>query len=276
VAELPVINGHLLAKLERCASAPASYEPGTQVQVFPSEARELARYMDAARELAGELGDVEALFDLQQRRVREAVGRWQAQRPEERALTHPDLGELLGWLLARLDEVEALTRDVDGGFIDPDVDIPVGEILRALHEPTVWSRPAPIRFAEVDAAGGGRRPAMAAPRRPCPTCSGPSRETVGMVCQTCGTDYGAAEPNVLQKAGLAMAGVHGTARHAICRRARLDAWLVALKRGVARPAVGGTLGGEDCDAIVDAAVGCVFDVMREWAAELDEPEGRKA
>lgn len=24
---------------------------------------------------------------------------------------------------------------------------------------------------------------------PCPTCSGPIRETVGMVCQTCGTDY---------------------------------------------------------------------------------------
>ena len=26
---------------------------------------------------------------------------------------------------------------------------------------------------------------------PCPTCSGPIRETVGLVCQTCGTDYGA-------------------------------------------------------------------------------------
>jgi hypothetical protein len=25
---------------------------------------------------------------------------------------------------------------------------------------------------------------------PCPTCSGTVRETVGMVCQTCGTDYG--------------------------------------------------------------------------------------
>lgn len=25
----------------------------------------------------------------------------------------------------------------------------------------------------------------------CPTCSGPIRETVGMVCQTCGTDYAA-------------------------------------------------------------------------------------
>ena len=24
---------------------------------------------------------------------------------------------------------------------------------------------------------------------PCPTCTGPTRETVGMVCQTCGTDY---------------------------------------------------------------------------------------
>lgn len=27
-------------------------------------------------------------------------------------------------------------------------------------------------------------------RAGCPTCSGPVRETVGMVCQTCGTDYG--------------------------------------------------------------------------------------
>jgi hypothetical protein len=29
----------------------------------------------------------------------------------------------------------------------------------------------------------------------CPTCSGPSRETVGMVCQTCGTDYATPEPD---------------------------------------------------------------------------------
>ena len=33
-------------------------------------------------------------------------------------------------------------------------------------------------------------PAEPAPAE-CPTCSGPSRETVGMVCQTCGTDYAA-------------------------------------------------------------------------------------
>ena len=28
----------------------------------------------------------------------------------------------------------------------------------------------------------------------CPTCQGPSRETVGMVCQTCRTDYGVSRP----------------------------------------------------------------------------------
>jgi hypothetical protein len=31
-------------------------------------------------------------------------------------------------------------------------------------------------------------------RLPCPTCSGPVRETVGMVCQTCGTDYSTTPP----------------------------------------------------------------------------------
>ena len=30
----------------------------------------------------------------------------------------------------------------------------------------------------------------------CPTCSGPFRETVGMVCQTCGTDYAPADPGI--------------------------------------------------------------------------------
>jgi hypothetical protein len=29
---------------------------------------------------------------------------------------------------------------------------------------------------------------------PCPTCTGRLRETVGMVCQTCGTDYGPTAP----------------------------------------------------------------------------------
>lgn len=42
-------------------------------------------------------------------------------------------------------------------------------------------------FATINALiAMGWRPAPT----PCPACSGPSRETVGMVCQTCGTDYG--------------------------------------------------------------------------------------
>lgn len=28
----------------------------------------------------------------------------------------------------------------------------------------------------------------------CPTCTGPTRETVGLVCQTCGRDYGDPAP----------------------------------------------------------------------------------
>jgi hypothetical protein len=35
-------------------------------------------------------------------------------------------------------------------------------------------------------------------RLPCPTCSGPVRETVGMVCQTCGTDYSTSPPLRIQ------------------------------------------------------------------------------
>jgi hypothetical protein len=36
-------------------------------------------------------------------------------------------------------------------------------------------------------------------RLPCPTCSGPVRETVGMVCQTCGTDYSTSPPLHIQQ-----------------------------------------------------------------------------
>ena len=37
---------------------------------------------------------------------------------------------------------------------------------------------------------------MSIHRLPCPTCSWPNRETVGMVCQTCGWDYSRGEkPN---------------------------------------------------------------------------------
>lgn len=48
-------------------------------------------------------------------------------------------------------------------------------------------------------------PASSAP--PCPTCSWPQRSTVDMVCQTCGTDYGAGatpEPRIFDGPALVM------------------------------------------------------------------------
>ena len=46
---------------------------------------------------------------------------------------------------------------------------------------------------------------------PCPTCSGPSRETVGMICQTCGTDYGPAMSDLDLDAFNAVLEAHPTA-----------------------------------------------------------------
>lgn len=73
-------------------------------------------------------------------------------------------------------------------------------LLRELHEqligPVYESRATRRRTCPTcqhDAPALGHD--TAAPRcmyhraEPCPTCSGPIRETVGMVCQTCGTDY---------------------------------------------------------------------------------------
>lgn len=44
-------------------------------------------------------------------------------------------------IFQRLERVEALTKDTDGGDVDPDAEIPVGEIRRALDEPIMASRP---------------------------------------------------------------------------------------------------------------------------------------
>ena len=78
------------------------------------------------------------------------------------------------WYKARVAELEAIVAEVraladeawEDGRHNPVFDTVDAEHLRAI----------------LDAPKG-------ATESPCPTCSGPSRETVGMVCQTCGTDY---------------------------------------------------------------------------------------
>lgn len=59
--------------------------------------------------LTRELDTLHRLFDMQQERMREATELWRSEDPERRALTLPDLGDLLKWLMDRADRLrEAL------------------------------------------------------------------------------------------------------------------------------------------------------------------------
>lgn len=83
---------------------------------------------------AEEVAHMRALFDMQWQRMREATDRWRAEDPEARALIMPDLGDLLQWLMAKLDSVTA-QRNVP----------PAELVAAALHyaEGTI----APVAFA---------------------------------------------------------------------------------------------------------------------------------
>lgn len=54
--------------------------------------------------VAERLAEMQALFDLQWKRMGEATDRWRAEDPEARALTSPDLGDLLKWLMDKADQ----------------------------------------------------------------------------------------------------------------------------------------------------------------------------
>jgi hypothetical protein len=59
------------------------------------------------RKLEQEVTELRALFGLQWRRMGEATERWRAEDPEARALVMPDLGDLLQWLMANRDRLQA-------------------------------------------------------------------------------------------------------------------------------------------------------------------------
>jgi hypothetical protein len=61
--------------------------------------------------MAEELADYKALFDLQQTRMARATERWRAEDPKGRELISPDLGDLLDWLMNRIEELESSLRD---------------------------------------------------------------------------------------------------------------------------------------------------------------------
>lgn len=63
-------------------------------------------------------------------------------------------------------------------------------LVHCLHNAGLLASPEHDRkIAERAWAKGHNDPQATVNPYRCPTCSPPTRETVGMVCQTCGTDY---------------------------------------------------------------------------------------
>lgn len=90
---------------QRAIRAEEEVRAGVKLYVAALDRAERAeRERDEAREHAAEL---DRLFDLQQRRMREAVALWRGESPAERELVLPDLGDLLAWLMARPERAEA-------------------------------------------------------------------------------------------------------------------------------------------------------------------------
>lgn len=60
--------------------------------------------LSADPSVAERLAEMQALFDMQWKRMGQATERWRAEDPEGRALTQPDLGDLLKWLMDKADQ----------------------------------------------------------------------------------------------------------------------------------------------------------------------------
>jgi hypothetical protein len=69
--------------------------------------RRLAELEARHREIVDELTEQQALFDLQWQRMGQAAARWRAEAPDDRALSSPDLGRLLEWLMGQIDALAA-------------------------------------------------------------------------------------------------------------------------------------------------------------------------
>ena len=104
-------------RAEERADAPTALERVYIYELGVAEERERAtqREAEVAAQLE-ELGELRALFEMQHQRDTEAVARWRAEAPEERALTLPDYGKLLDWLWAERNraalDVAMLIREI--------------------------------------------------------------------------------------------------------------------------------------------------------------------
>jgi hypothetical protein len=75
---------------------------------------------------------------------------------------------------------DVLDEEVCEAFAETDPELLRAELVQVMAVAGNW-------IEHID-----RRESVTRPK-PCPTCSWPSRETVGLVCQTCGRDYSTAD-----------------------------------------------------------------------------------
>lgn len=77
---------------------------GTSVYAYGDQRVDIAF---TTADVDDELRDLRHLFEIQQRRMREATERWRAEDPATRAHILPDLGDLLTWLMRDADKARA-------------------------------------------------------------------------------------------------------------------------------------------------------------------------
>lgn len=77
---------------------------GTAVYAYGDQRVDIAF---TTADVGDELRDMRHLFDMQQRRMREATARWRAEDPAARELILPDLGDLLQWLMDKADQANS-------------------------------------------------------------------------------------------------------------------------------------------------------------------------
>lgn len=85
----------------RLADLIVEHGPYRPYAIVPMEVQRFieAEQLNALRNDLIELADLRRLFEMQWERMTEATARWRAEDPEARALTMPDLGALLRWLM---------------------------------------------------------------------------------------------------------------------------------------------------------------------------------
>lgn len=87
-------------------------------------------------------------------------------------------------IIAALNRIAAAFEDV-AAAIAPD-DEPIAQCRAEVHR---QGHPKPYRCTRSDGHDGAHLARVDGVLLACEMCTGDSRRTVGMVCQTCGTDY---------------------------------------------------------------------------------------